>query len=83
MKNISKINIVSVIFIIISLIFTKFIIGVIFGILIPLVCATQGYETEGGAKGVGISTTKAAIKATVLLLMADLVVTIIYYVDFF
>lgn len=57
--------------------------GVIFGILIPLVCATQGYTTEGGAKGVGISTTKAAIKATVLLLMADLVVTIIYYVDFF
>ena len=32
--------------------------GFIFGLIIPLGCATQGYETKGGAKGVGISTTK-------------------------
>ncbi len=56
--------------------------GVIFGILIPLVCATQGYKTEGGAKNVGISTTKAAIKSTVFLLMADLIITILFYIDF-
>lgn len=55
--------------------------GFIFGIIIPLVCATQGYETTGGAKGVGISTTKAAIKATVFLLMADLIVTLLFYID--
>lgn len=55
--------------------------GVIFGILIPLVCATQGYKTTGGAKGVGISTTKAAIKATVFLLMADLLITFLFYID--
>ena len=55
--------------------------GVIFGILIPLVCATQGYTTTGGAKGVGISTTKAAIKATVFLLMADLLITFLFYID--
>ncbi len=54
--------------------------GFIFGIIIPLVCATQGYETTGGAKGVGISTTKAAILSTVYLLMADLIVTFIFYV---
>ena len=54
--------------------------GFIFGVLIPLVCATQGYKTEGGAKGVGISTTKAAILSTVFLLMADLIVTFIFYV---
>jgi len=54
--------------------------GFIFGIIIPLVCATQGYKTEGGAKGVGISTTKAAILSTVFLLMADLVITFIFYV---
>ena len=54
--------------------------GVIFGTIIPLVCATQGYETKGGAKGVGISTTQAAIKATVILLMADLVVTLLFYI---
>lgn len=55
--------------------------GFIFGIIIPLVCATQGYETSAGAKGVGISTTKAAIKATVFLLMADLIVTLLFYID--
>ncbi len=54
--------------------------GFIFGILIPLICATQGYVTRGGAKNVGISTTKAAIKSTVFLLAADLAVTFLFYV---
>lgn len=57
--------------------------GFIFGIIIPLVCATQGYNTSGGAKNVGISTTKAAIKATVFLLMADLIITFVFYVNIF
>ncbi len=57
--------------------------GFIFGIIIPLICASQGYKTEGGAKGVGISTTKAAIKSTVFLLMADLIITFIFYVDLY
>ena len=57
--------------------------GFIFGIIIPLICATQGYETKGGAKGVGISTTKASIKATVFLLMADLIVTLLFYVNLY
>ena len=51
----------------------------VFGILIALVCATQGYETQGGAKDVGISTTKAAVLSTVYMLMADFVINIIYY----
>ncbi len=54
--------------------------GCIFGIIIPLICATQGYSTQGGAKNVGISTTKAAINSTVFLLMADLIITFIFYV---
>ncbi len=53
--------------------------GAIFGIIITLVCSTQGYETEGGAKNVGISTTEAAIKATVFLLVADLIMTLLFY----
>ena len=56
--------------------------GFIFGIIIPLICATQGYQTLGGAKNVGISTTKAAIKSTVYLLMADLIITFLFYIDF-
>ena len=54
--------------------------AVIFGILIALVCATQGYLTKGGAKEVGISTTKAAIKSTIYMLMADFIINLIFYV---
>ena len=55
--------------------------GIVFGIFIPLVCATQGYDTTGGAKGVGISTTRAAIKSTVFLLAIDLIITLLFYVS--
>lgn len=51
----------------------------VFGILISLVCATQGYETKGGAKDVGISTTQAAVLSTVYMLFADFVINIIFY----
>ena len=51
----------------------------IFGILISLVCATQGYETTGGAKDVGVSTTKAAVLSTVYMLIADFIINIIFY----
>ena len=53
--------------------------GFIFGIIITTVCATQGYNTEGGAKNVGISTTEAAIKATVILMSADLIIALLFY----
>ena len=51
----------------------------IFGILIALVCATQGYETSGGAKDVGESTTKAAVLSTVYMLFADFIINLIFY----
>lgn len=51
----------------------------IFGSLIALVCATQGYETTGGAKDVGISTTKAAVLSTIYMLIADFIINIVFY----
>ncbi len=51
----------------------------VFGILIALVCATQGYQTTGGAKDVGTSTTKAAVLSTVYMLFADFIINIIFY----
>ena len=51
----------------------------VFGILIALVCATQGYETKGGAKDVGVSTTKAAVLSTVYMLTADFIINLIFY----
>lgn len=51
----------------------------IFGVVIALVCATQGYETRGGAKDVGISTTQAAVKSTIYMLIADFIINLVYY----
>lgn len=53
--------------------------ALVFGVLIALVCATQGYLTKGGAKDVGISTTKAAVLSTVYMLIADFIINIIFY----
>ncbi len=52
----------------------------IFGALIALVCATQGYETKGGAKEVGVSTTQAAILSTVYMLIADFLINLVFYI---
>ena len=52
----------------------------VFGALVSLVCATQGYETRGGAKEVGISTTKAAILSTVYMLVADFLINLVFYI---
>ena len=52
----------------------------VFGILISLVCATQGYETKGGAKEVGVSTTQAAILSTVYMLCADFLINLVFYI---
>lgn len=53
--------------------------GIVFGVLIALVCATQGYETKGGAKDVGESTTKAAVLSTVYMLVADFLINLVFY----
>lgn len=53
--------------------------GLIFGGIIALVCATVGYNTRGGAKNVGESTTKSAILCTIYLLVADLIIGILFY----
>ena len=52
----------------------------IFGALIALVCATKGYETKGGAKEVGTSTTQAAILSTIYMLVADFLVNLVFYI---
>ena len=54
--------------------------GVVFGGLIALVCATRGYQTKGGAKEVGTSTTQAAILSTIYLLGADFIIDLLFYI---
>ncbi len=50
-----------------------------FGITISLVCATQGYSTEGGAKEVGTATTQAAIKSTMYMIIVDFIINLVFY----
>ncbi len=53
----------------------------VFGGIVALVCATQGYLTRGGAKDVGESTTQAAIKSTIILLIADFIINLLFYIN--
>ncbi|DAA90339.1 TPA: hypothetical protein CPT79_04785 [Candidatus Gastranaerophilales bacterium HUM_6] len=53
----------------------------IFGALIALVCATKGYQTKGGAKEVGTSTTQAAILSTIYMLVADFLINLLFYIS--
>ena len=55
--------------------------GLFFGGLIALVCATVGYNTRGGAKNVGESTTKSAILCTIYILVADLIIGVLFYMN--
>lgn len=52
----------------------------VFGALIALVCASKGYETKGGAKEVGTSTTRAAILSTIFMLVADFLINLLFYI---
>ncbi len=51
----------------------------IFGIVITTVSATEGYNTTGGAVDVGNAVTQGAIKATIILLITDFVINIMFY----
>ena len=55
--------------------------GLIFGAIVALVCSTVGYNTKGGAKDVGEATTKSAILCTVYILVADLIIGVLFYMN--
>ena len=57
---------------------TGLIKGLIYGYLIGTIGTYVGYHTSGGAKGVGISTTKAVVLASVTIFIADLFISIIF-----
>jgi len=52
--------------------------GLFYGYLIGSIGAYVGYHTTGGAKGVGVSTTKAVVLASVTVFIADLFLSIIF-----
>ena len=51
--------------------------SLVFGFVITSISCYMGYFTEGGAEGVGRSTTQAAVMSCVYLLIADLSLAIL------
>ena len=51
----------------------------VFGFLVALMGCYHGYNSRGGAQGVGAATTKAVVSASILILTANYVVTEIFF----
>lgn len=60
-------------------IYISLIKAAVFGVLIALICTCHGLRTTGGAKEVGISTTKAAIWTAVAILLFDLLLSWMFF----
>ena len=53
--------------------------SIVFGLIIGLISCYEGFTTEGGARGVGESTTRSVVITFLLVLIADYVVTHLLY----
>ena len=60
-------------------IFTGLLKTAVFSMIISLVACHQGLYTEGGAEGVGRSTTRSVVTSFILIIVADAVLTAIFY----
>lgn len=53
--------------------------SVVFAVLIAMISCHQGISTEGGAEGVGRSTTRSVVTSFILIIVADALLTAIFY----
>lgn len=60
-------------------IYTGLIKSVVFGIIIALTACYEGLNTKGGAEGVGRATTRSVVISFILIILADCVITAIFY----
>ena len=51
----------------------------VFGFIVALMGCYQGYHSKGGAQGVGAATTRAVVSASILILVANYVVTELFF----
>ena len=51
----------------------------VFGFIVTLMGCYQGYYSKGGAQGVGAATTRAVVSASILILVANYVVTELFF----
>ena len=63
--------------------FAGFVKSLAFATIVVQVGCLEGFKTEGGAEAVGRSTTSAVVKSTLLVILADVVFTAIFYVTKF
>lgn len=63
-------------------VFTGLIKTVFFGMIIALVACFEGFNVEGGAEGVGKSTTASVVKSFILIIIADCFFTALFYFFF-
>jgi phospholipid/cholesterol/gamma-HCH transport system permease protein len=52
--------------------------GAIFGFMFAIICTYTGFNTEGGAKGVGDATNKGVVTSMVAIIVADFFITKVY-----
>ena len=60
-------------------VFTGLIKSFFFGIIICIVACFEGMKTEGGAEGVGRSTTRAVVVSFILIIASDCFFTALFY----
>lgn len=53
--------------------------AIVFGVVIALVACYEGLNTRGGAEGVGRATTRSVVASFILIILADCVITAIFY----
>ncbi|MFH0840165.1 MAG: ABC transporter permease [Candidatus Omnitrophota bacterium] len=63
-------------------VFTGLIKSVVFGVIIAIVACFQGMRTEGGAEGVGKSTTQSVVISFIMIIAADCFITAMFYFAF-
>jgi phospholipid/cholesterol/gamma-HCH transport system permease protein len=60
-------------------IYTGLVKSFVFAIIIALVGCYEGLYTKGGAEGVGKATTRSVVISFILIILADCVITAIFY----
>ena len=56
--------------------------GIIVGIVIAIIACYQGMNTEGGAEGVGRSTTLSVVVSFIMIIATDCFFTALFYFTF-
>jgi phospholipid/cholesterol/gamma-HCH transport system permease protein len=51
----------------------------VFGFLVTLMGCYHGYNSRGGAQGVGAATTNAVVSASILILIFDYILTELFF----